>query len=736
MDENIKKLVRRVETLEEEVSTLKRKIAKMEPLSTADIRKAEVKESPQKTTVEQTGERMTAEPESKQTAAQTMAELEDKQIVAQTTAELESKQTVAQTTAELESKQKAQPVQMKQEPKKEVDFEKILGIWLPRVFMFILLLGVLWGLKVGMDNGWITYSVRIVMGYASTILLYYLGMRYVKGEKKLFGVTLLGGVIALGILTTFAAHYLYDYFHYMLAFIIGIFYIALGLFLSKKTKSETLTIFSAIAGFLLPFLLEGQGATALQFCLYILLLFLSLFYVSLSEKHKITFYVTFVLFHVTLMIYANFAGTYGSEYIIVATVLIQHISLLTFYIRGLISRQVFTEVLIYTNFVFAISWIKLLIQPQEVVVYGLFALLYIVLTAYVFSEKDRSLQGVLSAVAVFATSVFILSFQLEHIQVKLMLLLINGAIGLWVGLYYATKRTIVTSSIIYGITAWTVILTVYMERFVSYDHLVWLLLLITMGWIYHSIYRFGPNKFHLQVQKIDMSLMIGQIISLLYIFHLTQIWLAQTYLPYETESHIQALIFMAALLFMYFAYKWKHGVYVTYAAVIEYLVLGLVIVSLPLTDDFLNQWFLFHLFVEIGYVFLLTCLFVIIFKGKLPNKEGLKAKASAYFIALQVTCFIFLNKWYFAITNVYDWDREYVFLVHTFLLFLFAFLSISLGRKWNWKAVKIIGSLLIGFCLLKLFFIDLINISIIIRAILFIIVGVVGLLYSRTLLKD
>lgn len=303
------------------------------------------------------------------------------------------------------------------------------------------------------------------------------------------------------------------------------------------------------------------------------------------------------------MIYANFAGTYGSEYIIVATVLIQHISLLTFYIRGLISRQVFTEVLIYTNFVFAISWIKLLIQPQEVVVYGLFALLYIVLTAYVFSEKDRSLQGVLSAVAVFATSVFILSFQLEHIQVKLMLLLINGAIGLWVGLYYATKRTIVTSSIIYGITAWTVILTVYMERFVSYDHLVWLLLLITMGWIYHSIYRFGPNKFHLQVQKIDMSLMIGQIISLLYIFHLTQIWLAQTYLPYETESHIQALIFMAALLFMYFAYKWKHGVYVTYAAVIEYLVLGLVIVSLPLTDDFLNQWFLFHLFVEIGYVF-------------------------------------------------------------------------------------------------------------------------------------
>lgn len=697
MDENVKKLVQRVEALEEEVSTLKRKIAKIEPLAAVAIRKTEAK---------------------------------------QTFPEPKVQQPVAQPVIKQQSKQTAQSVPVKQKPKKEVDFEKMLGIWLPRVFMFILLLGVLWGLKVGMDHGWITYPVRIVMGYASTILLYYLGMRYVKSGKKLFGLTLLGGFIALGILTTFAAHYLYGYFHYLLAFMIGIVYIVLGLFLSKKTNSETLTIFSAIAGFLLPFLLEGEGATALQFCLYILLLFLSLFYVSLSGKHKVTFYVTFLLFHLTLVIYSAFAGTYGNEYIIVATVLIQHLLLLFFYIKGAISRQVFTEVLIYTNFVFTIGWIKLLEQPQEVVVYGLFALLYVVLTAYVFSKKDRSLQSVLSAVAVFAISVFILSFHLENVQVKISLLLINGAVGLWIGLCYATKRTIAASSFIYGITAWTVILTVYMEKIVSYDHLVWLILLFTMGWIYHSVYRFGPSQFQLPIKKIDMSLVIGQIIVLLYIFHLTEIWMFHAHLPFETGSHLQAFILLITLFFMYFSHKWKHGVYLTYAAVIEYLLLGLMIVSLPLKNDFMSQWFLFHLIVQMVYVCLLTGLFVMTVRGKFPNRESLKAKASAFAIVLQVVYFVFFNKWYFAITDVYDWDREYVFLVHTFLLFLFAFLSVSLGQKWNWKAVKIIGIVLIGFCIMKLFFIDLINISIIIRAVLFIIVGIAGLLYSRTLWKD
>jgi len=221
-----------------------------------------------------------------------------------------------------------------------------------------------------MDNGFITNPVRIVMGYAGTGLLYYFGMKYYGKKNKVFGLTLLGGFIALGILTTFAAHHLYGYFSFIVAFIIGVAYIAAGLWLSEITKSETLSIFSAIAGFLLPFLLEGESATSIQFCAYILILFLSLFYVTLRQKHKYTFYISFLLFHLTLLTYGVLSGDFGDELIIVGTVLVQHILLLAFYLMGKIERHVFTEALIYSNFVFALGWIKVLEYDQEILVNG------------------------------------------------------------------------------------------------------------------------------------------------------------------------------------------------------------------------------------------------------------------------------------------------------------------------------------------------------------------------------
>ncbi len=95
-------------------------------------------------------------------------------------------ETVVVTTKEQgQSIRKDVPTQRK--VRNEFDIEMVLSAWLPRIFMFILLLGVLWVLKVGMDNGIITNPVRVALGYAGTILLYYLGMRYYNGGKKDLG---------------------------------------------------------------------------------------------------------------------------------------------------------------------------------------------------------------------------------------------------------------------------------------------------------------------------------------------------------------------------------------------------------------------------------------------------------------------------------------------------------------------------------------------------------------------
>ena len=162
---------------------------------------------------------------------------------------------------------------------------------------------------------------------------------------------------------------------------------------------------------------------------------------SLSQKH--TFYVTFLLFHLTLFVYALLESAYAVESVLVVTVLIQHGVILFFYLKDRISKDVFSEALLYSNFVFTIGWIRLLEQVQEVSVYGLLALVYCALAAYAFLKQENVLRGILSAVAVLAITVFILSFNLEDERVVLMLLLLNGTIGMWVGLRFDTLRTIV-----------------------------------------------------------------------------------------------------------------------------------------------------------------------------------------------------------------------------------------------------------------------------------------------------
>ncbi|PIC65176.1 hypothetical protein CSV79_02610 [Sporosarcina sp. P13] len=617
--------------------------------------------------------------------------------------------------------------------KKEVDFEKLLRVWLPRVFMFILLLGVLWGLKVGMEYGLITGVARIVLGYIASAALYILGMRYIKLGKNGFGLTLLGGFIALGILTTFAAHYLYGYLNFFIAFIVGIGFIVGGLYLSLKTTSETLTIFSAIAGFLLPFLLQGQGATDIQFCLYVLLLFSSLYFVSLRNHHKYSFYATFLLFHLTLVAYVVLSGFEVNEKVIVATALIQHVVLLVVYLKGYITRQVFTETLIYTNFVFALGWIKLLEYEQEIILFGLFAALYITLAVIAFVSKKSILHGVLSAVAIFAMCAFILAFQADEMYVKVILLLLNGAIGVWIGLYYQTIRPIITGGIVYLFSAYATVTAVVFTSLWTIEHFVWFVLLVTMCALYYSFYRWCPS-FIKDIIHIDQSLVFGQIIFLVYVFKIVRLFLEDMNGSYQTSLHIQLGILAIVLGAFYTLRKWQHGRFITHAVIIEFLLACFILLGTSLGGSTIGNVFYFNFAVQLVYVALLMLLFLSIVTNRFYL--SMKIKTSALAVCMQIISFIFLNKWYFALVWMNNWSTEWILLVHTFWLFGFAFLSITFGSKMQWRAVKVLGVVLIGACIIKLFLVDLYSISIIIRSVLFIVVGVAGLLYSRTLWKE
>lgn len=616
-------------------------------------------------------------------------------------------------------------------------FEQLLGIWLPRVFMIVLILGVLWGLKLSMDYGWISYGVRIVLGYLATATIFYFGYRQIQKKHTIYGITLIGGVIAIGILVTMAAFYLYNLINYPTALVISLVYIALGFYMSKKSNSEILTVFTGFAGFLLPYLLETSTVVTWTFCFYILILFLTLFYLAISGGHKFSYYITFFFFQMTLFIFMlSAAYPFGDEIYIVATALIQHLLLLFFYLRNKISNKLPTETMIYTNVVLMIAWVKLLEYNQELYAYGALAITYILLAIYGYSEKNRHLQAVFSAIAVFAVSAFILAFNTDTVEAKLSLLLINGTVGIWIGLYFKTIRTIAIASLTYLFTSLTVFLFVTLDKTFSIEHLTWLALIITMCFIFYSLYQEGVKNFQLKIKSIDISLIIGQIVLLMYLAKLIQM-----YMPvmndYSHLYHINLSIFTAFILISFMAYRWRHGSYISYLAVFEFLLIGLGFLSIP-TSIYTTTLaaFYFNLFVEIIYLGLFITAASMIIKGKILNKFRLQAHRQVFAVLAQVTSFVFLTQWYFAITDIYIWNDDYVYIGHTLWMFLFAFLSITLGGRFKWKAMRIIGVVLIGICLIKLFFIDLISISLVIRAVLFIIVGVIGLVYSRTLQKD
>lgn len=621
------------------------------------------------------------------------------------------------------------PVFKEQKP---FDFEQQFAVWLPRVFMVILLLGVLWGLKVSFDMGWITEGVRVALGYLGSILLGYLGYRSIRSARRGFGLTLWGGTIVLGILTTFAANQLYGYLPLVPAFLIGIAYIAAGIYASVRTNSETLTVFSAIAGFLLPFLLEGEGASGLMFCAYVLILFLSLFYVSIRSRHRVTFYALFLLFNVTLFIYLVLDGIRGGhENLVAATALIQHLALLFFYLKGSIPRFIFTEVLLYVNFVFGIMWIQLFDEPILQAAYGVLAVLYAALAVYAFMLKDAPLQDILSTMAVAASAAFILSFRMDEPAMKLMLLFVVGAAGIWAGLRSGAIRTLAVSGGLYALGALSTVSFGWFHEIFSAEHAVWLMFIGTLALVYAAFYQYRPAW--IKTSQVDAALIAGQIVVLIYLFRLSGVLLRDVDLPIGPEWHLRIGLIGLLAFGSFFLQRSAHGRYVAEAGVIEFLVLGAVLMFMPMTGWRGGGYWL-SLMVSLLFAAGGTYLFVKVIRGQLASKVRMGVPVIAFL--LQLYYFFLLNKLLFSGVREFGWEQETVLFVHTFLLFLFAFVSITAGRKMGWKAVRNAGIVLLALSFSKLFIVDLASVSVVIRAILFTAVGAAGLIYSRTLQKE
>ncbi|MFQ5570390.1 MAG: DUF2339 domain-containing protein [Rhodothermales bacterium] len=131
--------------------------------------------------------------------------------------------------------------------------------WLNKIGIALLLFGLAFLFKFGMDKGWLTPRVRIGFGLALGVFLLVVGLR-LRPKRLRLGQVLLGGGIATFYVTLFSAFQLYSLISYPVAFAAMALVSLLGFVLAVHQEDAALGVIAILGGLGTPFLLyTGEG---------------------------------------------------------------------------------------------------------------------------------------------------------------------------------------------------------------------------------------------------------------------------------------------------------------------------------------------------------------------------------------------------------------------------------------------------------------------------------------------
>lgn len=164
------------------------------------------------------------------------------------------------------------------------DYEKIIGqIWLPRIFIFVLIIGVLGALKLAIDAGWLTEGMRSVLGIVAGIILFIVAGKQIAKERYALGKSLYVGSIGVLVFTSFAMSFLYEIIPSFIGVIIGVIWIGLGMFKAVQLKSQAMGIMFSLVGQLLPFIMGGETS---DISMVLLIVYEFVFYGAILFSHQ------------------------------------------------------------------------------------------------------------------------------------------------------------------------------------------------------------------------------------------------------------------------------------------------------------------------------------------------------------------------------------------------------------------------------------------------------------------
>ncbi|WP_342535399.1 DUF2339 domain-containing protein [Lysinibacillus sp. FSL K6-1151] len=608
---------------------------------------------------------------------------------------------------------------------------------LPKVFMVILVMGVLWGLKLVSDYGYLSNGVKIILAYALSVGLAVIA--YVLERRKVgssaITISLYGGAFIVGILTTAASAILYEIIGLTPALGITLLYIGYGIAISYWKKNEALTVFVAFTSLLLPYLLEYMDFNAVIILLFVVILFASLQWVIYQHKQKLALYIAtfFSVLAVSVVAFMNI-----DKQVIFAFGLLVILSI--FYVIWCLMYNAQSKWKpLHIGLQFSLGSFSLLLMnliirslPHGEMLLLVLMALFGAVALYSYRQKWQEVLDSAVTLAFITLCNTILLMNIPNKVDDLLYPMIAFA-GVMMSLRLRASMMKVVSSFVLIITFILNFIFHEPKPFFSIDHLSLFMPIIYFVIIY--LYARRPKETLTAFEKVMKDLYVIDILAvattgyfLAYIGKLDTVYFAATNgIPYMMCIVLAALF--TGSLFVEETYK---GRALTPVLGSFFLLFFLMISTKPTMMESLN------IITRFVYMAVIVAIIVdILVKGFIYRLYEVRlgkyvdAIVSTGIVLTMISIWGLIHQ--FTFNNVLDWKLSIA--LTTITLFLTASVSLWISSTHQLKTLRSTGFILLVMAFIKLIFFDLSALDLLIRAILFITIGGIGMLLSGRLLK-
>ncbi len=611
---------------------------------------------------------------------------------------------------------------------------------LPKVFMVILVLGVLWGLKLVSDYGYLSNEVKIILAYLLSIAL--ATIAYVAERKKLGSsavtISLYGGAFIVGILTTAAGAMLYDVLGLTLALFIAILFIGYGIAISYLKKNEVLTLFVSFTSLLLPYLLEYMDFSAYIILFFVIVLFTMLQFVILQHKQKIALYVAtfFSILAISIVAFMNNDNQGMFALGLFMTLAIFYTSWCRLYNVESKWKHIYVG-LQFSLGVFSLLMMNLISSPldyKELLLFGL-CMLFIVIAGYGYKQKWQEAfdSAVTLAFITLCNTLLIMNIPEKVDDLLLPFILFAGVM---MSLRLRASMMKVVSSIGFVIALMMSFIIHEPTPFFSIEHIALLMPGVYLFVIYMYALRRKETlnafeKWMKDLYVLDIIAVITASYFIAYIGKLDSVYIVSASNTPHLMSISIVLLFVVSL-FLPVTFK---GRALTPVLTMLFLLFTFMLNVIPSNIQGI-EWL--NIMTRLTFIATIKAIILdLLMKGRIYRiyqdymPKFLDAIVSIGVVSAMLAVCGLVSQ--LAYNDLLDWKLSIA--LTTITLFLTASLSLWLGAVRHLRILRLSGFIILAIAFIKLIFFDLSALDLLIRAILFISIGGIGMLLSGRLLR-